>query len=125
MKNNDDPSVREEDGNRRSLEICRRERVKLLLTPILAVRTPCLLLQVTRSFDAARIATMACMACVADAVMRLEAADVPSQLCLHYAGRAPGPTLPYGIEVGYFLEESGFLEFHDPFLARHQSQLCP
>jgi hypothetical protein len=29
---------------------------------------------------------MACLATVADATMRITATDIPSQLCLHFAG---------------------------------------
>jgi hypothetical protein len=41
-------------------------------------------LKVTRSFDAVRMLTMACMATVADVVMRVEACDTPSICSLHY-----------------------------------------
>ena len=47
-------------------------------------------LNVTRALDASRMVTMACIAAVADAVMRCRCSDVPSELCEHYAGRARG-----------------------------------
>ena len=74
-------------------------------------------LKVTRSFDCARIVTLACLATVADAVVRKVAVDIPSQLSLHLSARAKGPTQCFGIEMGHFLEESGFLSFVDPHLA--------
>jgi hypothetical protein len=80
-------------------------------------------LRVTRSFDAARIVTMACIATVADAVARKLACDVPSQFSLHLSGQAEGPVLPFGFEMGYFLEESGFLEFADARLAAARTQI--
>jgi len=80
-------------------------------------------LRVTRSFDAARIVTMACIATIADVVARKVADDVPSQFSLHLSGEAEGPVAPFGFEMGYFLEESGFLEFADARLAAARSQI--
>eukprot|EP00959_Pyramimonas_sp_CCMP1952_P417143 8739868-Pyramimonas_sp.AAC.1 len=48
-------------------------------------------LKVTRSFDGARILTMAAMAAVSDACLRAKAVDIPSVFSLHYAGAAEGP----------------------------------
>ncbi len=79
--------------------------------------------KVTRSFDAARIVTMACIAAIADAVLRIKASDVPSQFCLHYSGLAEGPVRPFGFEMGYFVEESGYLSFTDPYLATARTQV--
>jgi hypothetical protein len=70
----------------------------------------CMSLRVTRSFDAARILTMASIATVADSLMRVRASDVPSMLSLHFNGDAP-PTprfdlRPYGIDMGPFAKQS-------------------
>ena len=43
-------------------------------------------MRLTRSFDAVRILTMACIATISDAVLRVTACDIPSQFCLHYSG---------------------------------------
>ena len=71
-------------------------------------------LRVTRSFDAARLLTLACIATVADAVLRIVAEDIPSQLSLHYSGRTPGPVHPFGFEIGTFARESEYLIFSSP-----------
>ena len=81
-------------------------------------------LQVTRSFDAARILTMACMVCVADAVMRVIACDIPSQLALHYSGLAPGAHVhPYGVAMHVFAKESESFMFLEPALALVRTQV--
>jgi hypothetical protein len=72
--------------------------------------------QVTRSFDGTRILTMACITAVSDAVVRAHACDVPSAFSLHYAGTAPGPIAPFGIDVGYLVVESEFLQLNSPEL---------
>ena len=64
-------------------------RLLTLLLQHHAVATLCL--KLTRELDAARIVTAACLAAVADAVMRIRATDTPSALSEHYAGRAGGP----------------------------------
>ena len=46
-------------------------------------------LMVTRSFDAVRLMTMAAIATVADATVRLRACDIPSMFSLHLDGAAP------------------------------------
>ena len=48
-------------------------------------------LRATRALDAARILTTGCAACIADAVLRRAACDVPSVLALHYATPAAQP----------------------------------
>mmetsp|Transcript_15429 Transcript_15429/g.33214 ORF Transcript_15429/g.33214 Transcript_15429/m.33214 type:complete len:1344 (-) Transcript_15429:16-4047(-) len=78
---------------------------------------------VTRSSDAARIITMAAVATVADAVVRICACDIPSQFSLHYDGQAAGPVHPFAFEIGYLVEESGFLSFHDPYLTTARTQI--
>ena len=80
-------------------------------------------LQVTRSFDAARILTMACIATVADAALRLRAADCPSVLSLHYAGTCDGPVAPFGFEVGHLAVDADFQRFHSPELATCLTQV--
>ena len=81
-------------------------------------------LQVTRSFDAARILTMACMVCVADAVMRVIACDIPSQLALHYSGKSPGAHVhPFGVEMRIFAKESESFMFLEPALALVRTQV--
>ena len=58
--------------------------------------------KVTRSFDATRILTMACMAAIADAVVRVKACDVPSLFSYHMRGEGPsgGPLAPFAFEMG-------------------------
>ena len=51
----------------------------------------CFSIRVTRSFDAVRLVVVATIATLADAVMRIRCADVPSLLCLNYSGEAEGP----------------------------------
>jgi hypothetical protein len=80
-------------------------------------------LGVARSFDASRIVTMASIACIADRVVRIAACDIPSQFSLHYSGAAEGPVKPFGFEMGYFLQESGFLEFSDVRLTTTRTQV--
>lgn len=80
-------------------------------------------LKVTRSFDAARILTMASMTAVADAVLRAVAHDIPSQLSLHYSGRAFGPVKPFGVDVGFLGAESEFLQFSSPELCTVRTQV--
>ena len=80
-------------------------------------------LRVTRSFDAARIVTMACIATLSDCILRKVASDVPSQFSLHFSGEAEGPVSAYGFEMGYFLEESGFLSVPDAFICTARTQI--
>ena len=80
-------------------------------------------LRVTRSFDAARMLTMACIATVADVVMRVVACDAPSMLALQYSGTAEGPTHPFGFEMGQFAVEGAFLRFTNPELATAFTQV--
>eukprot|EP00667_Euglena_gracilis_P000067 EG_transcript_67 len=80
-------------------------------------------LRVTRSFDAVRILTMACLAAITDAVLRVRACDVPSLFCLHYAGQAEGPVQPFGFDVGNFAVESEYLRFASPELNTVRTQV--
>ena len=75
-------------------------------------------LKVTRSFDGARIVTLACIAAIADGLLRKVACDIPSQLSLHYSGQAPAPMCtPFYIDTNSFAAESACLKFVEPELA--------
>ncbi len=80
-------------------------------------------LKVTRSLDATRLLTMACMSAISDVVMRMEACDTPSMCCMHYSGRASGPTHPFGFEMGYFAAESEAAKLPDPALQAVRCQV--
>jgi hypothetical protein len=71
-------------------------------------------LRMTRNFDALRILTMASIATITDAVMRIKACDIPSILSLHYSGDAEGPVARFGFNMNEFAIESENLEFSDP-----------
>lgn len=73
-------------------------------------------LRVTRSFDAVRMLTSACIAAVTDCVLRTRACDIPSLLSLHYSGQAEGPVHPFGFDAGYFRLESDNAKLADPYL---------
>ncbi len=45
------------------------------------------------------------------------------QLALHYSGSAPGPGLPFGIDIGDFARESETLLFADPSLTCARSRI--
>ena len=79
--------------------------------------------KVTRSFDASRILTMACMAAIADAILRVKACDVPSLFCLHYNGQMPGPLHPFGFECGDFAVQSEVMQFTNPELVTCRTQV--
>ena len=61
-------------------------------------------LKTTRSGDAIRLLTFACMATICDAVLRKTACDIPTIPSLHYSGNARGPVKPFGFELGNFAE---------------------
>jgi hypothetical protein len=84
------------------------------LTLFLFPNSTTLSLSATRSFDAARLLSMASLASIADAVLRLRVTDHPSVFCEHYAGTADGPCLPFGFEMGPFVVEAEYLRFHCP-----------
>ena len=75
-----------------------------------------LCLELTRELDAARIVATACVAAIADAVMRVRACDTPSVLSDHYSGRAGGPSKPFGVDHHPFAVESETLKFTEPSL---------
>ena len=80
-------------------------------------------LKVTRSFDAARILTMGCVATIADVIARTAACDIPSEFSLHYSGAAEGPSTAFGFEMGQFAKESEFLQFITPELCGVRTQV--
>ena len=86
-------------------------------------------LRLTKSFDAVRILVMACIATIADSVMRVVACDVSSQLSLHYAGKADGPrdsvrgSGGFGIEMRVFQAESSTFLLSDPSLVLARTQV--
>ena len=73
--------------------------------------------------DAARILSLACLAAIADAVVRRAASDVPSLLSLHYSGEAAGPGKPFGFAMGDFRVESERMRFHDPPLLARRTEV--
>ena len=77
----------------------------------------------TRSGDAVRMLTFACMATICDATLRKIASDIPSQSSLHYSGRAKGPIHPFGFELGTFEEESEYLKLSYPESAVARTQV--
>eukprot|EP01047_Picozoa_sp_COSAG01_P121644 COSAG01_NODE_50448_length_363_cov_0.981061_1_plen_92_part_01 len=62
----------------------------------------------TNSFDATRMLVMGCIACIADAILRIQACDAPSIFSQQYAGVAAGPGRPFGIEIGDYARESAY-----------------
>jgi hypothetical protein len=76
----------------------------------------CFSIRVTRSFDATRLVVVACLATLADAVMRVRTCDVPSLLCDSYSGQCAGPGGPFGFEIGAFAVESEDLQLSAPEL---------
>mmetsp|Transcript_39763 Transcript_39763/g.98280 ORF Transcript_39763/g.98280 Transcript_39763/m.98280 type:complete len:3869 (-) Transcript_39763:305-11911(-) len=83
----------------------------------------CFSLRATRSFDAERLTVMACIAAVADAVLRVQVTDTPSLFCVHYSGRAGGPTFPFGFELGRYAIESENLELPSPRLTLSRAKV--
>jgi hypothetical protein len=73
--------------------------------------------------DAARILTLSCLAAVADAVARRTACDVPSLFSLHYSGEAPGPTCPFGFDVGLLRAETERMRFCEAALLARRTQV--
>jgi hypothetical protein len=60
---------------------------------------------------------------IADATLRLQACDIPSQFCAHYSGTAPGPVRPFGIEMRKFGAESANLKFTTAALTTARTQV--
>ena len=77
----------------------------------------------TRSGDAVRMLTFACIATMCDATLRKVACDIPAQSSLHYSGRAKGPVQPFGFDLGTFEEESEYLKLSTPESAVARTQI--
>jgi hypothetical protein len=73
--------------------------------------------------DAARLLTLGCIAAIADALARRTACDVPSTFSLHYSGEAPGPSRPFGFDVGPFRAESEQHRYHDARLVQRRTEV--
>lgn len=81
---------------------------------IYSAATACV--QESRGLVAIRSITLACAACVADAICRVKACDDPSTFALHYSGNCEGPTQPFAIEAGSFDTLGSNLPIYDPNL---------
>ena len=64
----------------------------------------------TRAFHAVRVIIPACIACIADVVMRKAATDYPSKLCLNLMGKAGQPG--FGLSTGMLGPQSETIEVH-------------
>jgi hypothetical protein len=84
-------------------------------------------LRMNRSFDSARILTMACMAAIADSVIRMRASDIPSMLSLHINGAAPQTPefyfRPFGFDASTFRSQSEHLIFLTPELVAARTRV--
>ena len=72
---------------------------------------------IERSFDAMRMLTLAAMAAITDAVLRLRASDAPSALSLQYSGQAEGSPSGFALEMRHFERESERGQLLQPHLA--------
>ncbi len=81
---------------------------------IYSASTACV--QQSRGLVAIRSITLACAACIADAICRVKAVDDPSAFALHYSGLCEGPTQPFAIEAGSFDTLGSNLPIYDPNL---------
>jgi hypothetical protein len=81
---------------------------------IYSAATTCV--QQSRGLVAIRSITLACAACIADAICRVKASDDPSTFALHYSGLCEGPTQPFAIEAGSFDTLGSNLPIYDPNL---------
>lgn len=68
----------------------------------------------TKALDALKLVIPACIAAIADVVMRKEATDIPSELCMHLQA-APGRQ-GFGLSIGHFDSQSETIEVHYPEL---------
>ena len=71
----------------------------------------------TREADGARLVTVACISALLDALLRIQASDLPALISRHYAGTAGEPAMPFGFAVGTFADESHTLKLMQPELA--------
>ena len=62
----------------------------------------------TQSMDAVRMVVPACIACVADVVMRQVATDIPSEVCTHLR--------KFAVSTGYLAKQSATIPVHMPEL---------
>ena len=81
---------------------------------IYSAATSCV--QQSRGLVAIRSITLACGACIADAICRVKAVDDPSVFALHYSGLCEGPTSAFSIEAGSFDTLGSNLPIYDPNL---------
>lgn len=96
-------------------------RLAGLLAQHYAAASLCLTL--THEHDGARIVTVACMAALVDALLRVQASDLPSTISRHYAGCAGGLSAPFGFDAEQFAEESQSLKLTNPALAVARAML--
>ena len=72
--------------------------------------------QKSRGLIAIQSISLACAACISDAISRVVAVDDPSEFSLHYSGLNEGPTEAFGIEAGSFEKLAANLPIYDPRL---------
>ena len=72
--------------------------------------------QQSRGLVGIRTTTLACAACVSDAIVRVKCVDDPSPFSLHYSGTNEGPTRPFGFESGSYESLAANLPLFDPQL---------
>ena len=70
-----------------------------------------------------RMLTLAAMAAIADATLRLTAADAPSALSLHFSGKAQGTPHGFALHMHHFERESERGQLLQPHLAAIRTQL--
>ena len=83
-------------------------------------------LRASRSFDSTRMLVFGCMACLADAIIRVVASDRPSKFSLHYDGKAEAPAgllQPFGLTTGYFAIESEDASYTNPDMVLARTQM--
>ena len=83
----------------------------------------CLSVPNSTHLDGTRCVVMACIACLADAVLRTHVYDCPSLFAEHYAGRAGGPTSAYGFSLGGLEIETDSSTLLNPALAAARVQV--
>jgi hypothetical protein len=77
----------------------------------------------SRSSDSTRVLTLGCMTAVMDALLRTPASDVPSRFSFFLDGKAPGPSFPFGFDVGNFEVLSEAALYTEPLLITTRTQL--
>ncbi len=85
-------------------------------------------LRLSRSFDASRVLTMACVATIADCIARISACDIPSRFSLHIDGKHGDPdfpALPFGFDISTsFAKQSEVMQFTDPNLVATRTKVA-